>query len=175
MAGDTEVPITPGTGADIAGYLDTAGNVHQKFILEMQGPTDPQDPVKINSSNPLPITLVPGSVGTTRSRINSAATTNATNVKAAAGDLLAFELSNQSTGYRYVKFYDAATAPTVGTTAVAFVITIPPGGMVSPDYTAAGGIPFTTGISYAITAGTGLDADTTAVAAADVSGFLLTK
>ncbi len=45
----------------------------------------------------------------------SAASTNATSLKASAGTLFALYAVNLNAAMRYVKFYDKASAPTVGT------------------------------------------------------------
>src|SRR5690242_4134795 len=45
----------------------------------------------------------------------SAATTNATNIKASAGQVYGYDIYNNNAAVRFVKFYNKATAPTVGT------------------------------------------------------------
>jgi len=47
--------------------------------------------------------------------LSSAATTNATNVKTTYGNLYSLQLQNTSASARYLKLYNKATAPTVGT------------------------------------------------------------
>lgn len=102
----------------------------------------------------------------TASFINSAATTNATAVKASAGTVWSIVASNVNAAARYVKFYNLAVAPTVGTSVPAFTITIPAGGIVQIDG-GANGFRFGTGIALAIT-GAMADSDTTAVAANEI-------
>ena len=102
----------------------------------------------------------------TQSFINSAATTNATSVKASAGTVWSIIASNVNAAARYVKFYNLAVAPTVGTSVPVFTITIPAGGTVQFDG-GSNGIRFGTGIALAIT-GAMADADTTAVAANEI-------
>lgn len=102
----------------------------------------------------------------TQSFINSAATTNATSVKASAGTVWNIVCYNANAAVRYVKFYNLAVAPTVGTSTPVFVIAVPATGtaQISPG---SNGIRFGTGIALAITTGAG-DADATAVAANEI-------
>lgn len=102
----------------------------------------------------------------TQSFINSAATTNATSVKATAGTVWSIIASNVNAAARYVKFYNLAVAPTVGTSVPVFTITIPAGQTVQIDG-GSNGIRFGTGIALAIT-GAMADADTTVVAANEI-------
>lgn len=97
---------------------------------------------------------------------NSAATTNATNIKATAGTVWSIVASNANAAARYVKFYNLTTAPTVGTSVPTFTIAIPANGTVQIDG-GANGIRFGTGIALAITTGVA-DSDTTAVAANEI-------
>lgn len=99
--------------------------------------------------------------------VQSAATTNATSTKTSAGVLYGFSLCNTSAAVKYFKFYNKASAPTVGTDAVALKVLLPAGACVARDITS--GRRFTTGIAYAITGGQA-DSDTAAVAAGDVVG-----
>jgi hypothetical protein len=102
----------------------------------------------------------------TQSFVNSAANTNATSVKASAGTVWSIICSNANAAARYVKFYNLATAPTVGTSVPAFTIAVPANGTVTISG-GANGIRFGTGIALAITAGAA-DSDTAAVAANDI-------
>ena len=98
--------------------------------------------------------------------LTAAATTNATLVKASAGTLKRIVGYNAKASAVYLKLYDKATAPTVGTdtprktlylpTATAFALDM-------DDY-------FGQGIGFAIT-GAAADADTTALVAGDVLGL----
>lgn len=106
--------------------------------------------------------------GLTISRTLSAATTNATSVKASAGQLYGWYISNINAAVRYVKLYNKASAPTVGTDTPVITLAIPgatTGGGTNVDY--SHGIAFATGIAFAITTGVA-DADTGAVAANDL-------
>lgn len=104
--------------------------------------------------------------GATVSRIISAASTNATSVKGTTGQVVGWYLSNQNaSAARYVKLYNKATAPTVGTDATALVLPVPAGG--AANLSLPFGIAFSAGIALAITGGV-TEADTTAVAASEV-------
>jgi hypothetical protein len=98
--------------------------------------------------------------------VNSAATTNATSVKGSAGTLYGVSVSNTGAAAAFVKFYNKATAPTVGTDVPVITLSIPASGTVSP-YLGDLGYRFATGIALAIT-NLAADSDTTAVAANQV-------
>ena len=102
----------------------------------------------------------------TASNINSAATTNAAAVKTSAGTLFAVVASNSGAGAAYVKYYNKASAPTVGTDVPLITIHVPAGGTVTVPIGTLGH-RFATGIALAIT-GAMADSDTTAVAANQV-------
>ena len=102
----------------------------------------------------------------TASNINSAATTNATLVKASAGTLYNIGASNTGGAAAFIKLYNKATAPTVGTDVPVLVLVVPAGGNVDFDLGPMGH-RFATGIGLAIT-NLAADTDTTAVAAAQV-------
>ena len=99
--------------------------------------------------------------------VESAATTNATSTKAAPGTLYGFSLCNNTASAKFFKFYNKATAPTVGTDAVFFKVQIAANGC--RDHTFPRGAFFPNGIAFAIT-GAEANSDTTAVAAGDVAG-----
>lgn len=107
--------------------------------------------------------------GTTTTKVLSAATTNATVIKASAGQIYGLQFVNTGAGWAFVKFYNKATAPTVGTDAVIEIIGIPPGG--AREVNRPIGMPFAAGIGMAIT-GAYTDADTTAVTAGQVVGSI---
>lgn len=102
-------------------------------------------------------------------KVISAASTNATIVKAAAGRVIGWSLGNTSASWRYVKLHNIATLPTAGT-GVVRVIAIPPGGLAQNAFD--GGIGFATGIGMTIVTGSA-DADATAVGLGDVVGELV--
>jgi len=98
--------------------------------------------------------------------LNSAATTNATSVKASSGVLVSVQVSNINAAARFLKLYNKASAPTVGTDVPVLTIPIPAGSVVSPAIN-ANGVTFATGIAFAITAAAA-DSDTTVVAANEI-------
>ena len=109
-------------------------------------------------------------VGYTISRVVSAATTNATSVKASAGQVYGWVLCNNVASAKFVKLYNKASAPTVGTDVPVMTITVPANQTVIIEL--GNGIKFGTGIALAIT-GAYADADTTATAAGDVIANIL--
>lgn len=98
--------------------------------------------------------------------IVSAAGTNVANIKASAGRLLGYVLTNNAATKVYVKFHNTAGTPTAGA-GVVRSIGIPAGQTV--NFTIEGGISFATGIGVSIVTGAA-DSDATGVAANDVVG-----
>src|SRR5574343_139784 len=106
--------------------------------------------------------------GATPYKLISAATTNATSVKASAGQLYSIIAIGTTANIRYLKFYNKASAPTVGTDVPVLTIPVPgntQGAGVAIHFTV--GTVFSTGLAFAITAGV-TDADSAAVGANDV-------
>lgn len=101
-------------------------------------------------------------------RCLSAASTNATSLKASAGTLYALVATNTNAAVRYLKFYNKATSPTVGTDTPVFTFAIP-GNAAGAGFSINldPGAQFGTGIAYAITTGAA-DSDTAAVAANEI-------
>ena len=98
--------------------------------------------------------------------LSSAATTNATLVKAGAGRMFLVIGRNNAAAIRYLKFYNKASAPTVGTDVPVLTIALDASARFEIDLNPYGQF-FTTGIAFAIT-GAVADNDTTAIAAADI-------
>lgn len=101
-------------------------------------------------------------------RLISAASTNATSLKASAGTVYTVFAVNLNAAVRYLKFYNKASAPTVGTDTPVATLPIPAsttGAGFSIDF--GPGFDFATGIAYAVTTGA-TDADTGAVAANEI-------
>lgn len=107
--------------------------------------------------------------GWTPYKLVSAASTNATSVKASAGVLGMATVSNVNAAVRYLKFYNKASAPTVGTDTPVLTFAIPgntagAGSNVPiPDV----GLAFTTGIAFALTV-EATDAGSTGVAVSEI-------
>jgi hypothetical protein len=98
--------------------------------------------------------------------VNSAATTNATSLKATSGSLYELSITNLSAAPKFVKLYNKATAPTVGTDVPVRTIEVAANASRDIEFGALGKL-FTTGIAFAITGAQPI-ADATAVAAGDV-------
>jgi hypothetical protein len=95
----------------------------------------------------------------------SAASTNATSVKASAGQVYSVQVMNINSAARYLKLYDKASSPTVGTDTPVKTLLIPgntagAGMVLNWDK----GLVFSSGIAFALTTGI-TDADTGAVSA----------
>lgn len=119
-------------------------------------------PISIATNTPILTPTTSG--GLTVSHTVSAASTNATVIKASAGQVYGWYIYNSNTSARKVVFHNASTTPTAGAS-VFYSLMIPPtaGANVFGDI----GIPFSTGI--AMTMVTGLaDSDATAVALNDL-------
>jgi hypothetical protein len=100
----------------------------------------------------------------------AAATTNPTIVKAAAGKVLGWSLSNTTAAWVYVKLHNQATAPTAGT-GVVRTIGIPPNDK-SEFFSEGGAFAFSAGIGLTTVTGAA-DADATAVTLNAIVGELM--
>lgn len=105
--------------------------------------------------------------GATPYHLVSAASNNATSVKASAGTVYDVQCFNTNASPRYLKFYDKATAPAPATDVPVKVIMMP-GNASGAGATAAFpvGVNFANGIAIAIVTGIA-DNDNTAVGASD--------
>lgn len=134
--------------------------------------TEPIPAIQVTGTQPVSGSLTSAGATTntpatpTPSNINSAATTNATSVKATAGTVYSIVATNTGAAAAYLKLYNKASAPTVGTDVPVLTIVLPAGGTVSAQFGALGH-RFATGIALAITNGAA-DTDTAAVAASQV-------
>jgi hypothetical protein len=99
-----------------------------------------------------------------KTHLISAATTNPTIVKASAGRLLGWRISNTNVAWRYIKLHNQATSPTAGT-GVVETIAVPPNGIAQGEIPV--GSAFTTGIAMTTVTGSA-DTDTTAVGIGDL-------
>lgn len=102
-------------------------------------------------------------------KVASAASTNATSVKASEGRVMGWSLTNTTASFKYFRLYNKASAPTVGTDSPVLVVGLPPNSTTISDPVC--GMAFATGIAYAIT-GAVADLDATVTAANDVVGGL---
>lgn len=129
------------------------------------------------ASEPNPAMTVIGTVATSGSAtttpltptahaLSSAGNTNPTSVKSTAGTVYAICASNTNAAVRYLKVYNKASAPTVGTDVPILTLGIQPSVPLEFDFGPLG-YRFSAGIAYALTTGA-TDADTAAVAAAEI-------
>jgi hypothetical protein len=117
--------------------------------------------------------LVPQtSGGLTMSHVIAAASTNATSLKASAGQLYGASIYNNATYPVYLKFYNKASAPTVGTDTIVYEVAVQAG--TEREVHTEEGLAFGTGIAWALTKGI-TDADATAVLISDAGIDLLYK
>lgn len=100
-------------------------------------------------------------------KVLTAASTNATAVKASSGRLIGWSLANTTAAVKVVHVHNLAVAPTVGTSVPMFSIVLPPNAHKEAQFDA--GLAMSTGISYSIT-GAIADLDTTVTAVGDVIG-----
>jgi len=130
--------------------------------------TDITNPVAVTNAGTFAVQSQPTPVATgglTIERLIGAATTNATSVKASAGQVYGAYVSNVNASPVFLKLYNKASAPTVGTDTPVMTLLIPGNASgVAGAFEFSMGIAFATGIAFAIT-GLVADADTTAVAA----------
>lgn len=108
--------------------------------------------------------------GGTSSRINAANSTNATSLKASAGQVYGIDVFNVAAYNVFLKLYNKASSPTVGTDTPFMTIPVQASGGVSLRWNM--GLPMGTGIAYAITK-LQADSDTTVVATGDLTGLTL--
>lgn len=96
---------------------------------------------------------------------SAAATTNPTSVKSSLGNLYQIQGYCAAAAPVFLKLYNKASAPTVGTDTPIWTRRLAPGAEFSLPFS---GFLFSTGLAFAITAARA-DSDTTAVAAGDVT------
>lgn len=120
--------------------------------------------ISSGSITPLP-SATTGGFNTTHHLV-SAASTNATSVKASAGTIGLITVSNKNAAPVYFKLYNKASAPTVGTDTPVMTVLVPTNGTVVVPHPT--GLRLSTGIAYALTTGLAV-ADTGAVTAGDVA------
>ena len=107
--------------------------------------------------------------GLTMHKTTSAASANATSVKASAGQVYAIQCFSVNAAVRYLKLYNKASAPTVGTDTPVKTLAIP-GNTAGAGFVLhiPQGLAFGTGIAFALTT-EATDAGTTGVAADEIT------
>lgn len=138
--------------------------------------------LRVAQATDCPVTVVDGGAslttdnpaiatgGYTPGKLISAASTNATLIKASPGTLGFLCASNINSSPRYLKVYNSAVAPTVGTTVPVFTFLIPgntAGAGTNVAIASAKGINFSAGISISLNTGVA-DTDAGAVAANEI-------
>lgn len=146
----------------------TSGTQSWRFVQGTYA-TEPIPGAQVSATQPVNGTVTANQgtlVAPTALNINSAATTNATSVKTSAGTLYNISASNTNAAARYLKLYNKASAPVVGTDVPVLILLLPAGASIDHDFGLVGH-RFTTGIALALTTGIA-DSDTGAVAANEI-------
>ena len=155
--------LVEGATTDAAVVGDNSGSLSAK----LRGLTKILNDVWNSTSHWLNVALQASTTGgSTPSHTMSAASTNATSLKASAGQVYGLSISNANAAARYFKLYNKASAPTVGTDTPVLTLQVPANGTVIRAYPV--GLALGTGIAWAATAVI-TDADTTAIGANDLS------
>ena len=181
------VSIAGKQSSDLAGNLATTTTVPTIFIATLLGyqffrarftayTSGTASAVAYLSRESVSVTAVPSSPtntvvasttssGTTFYAVNSAATTNAASIKASGANFYGMSVMNASASTKYVRFFNKASSPTVGTDVPIMVVAVPATSSKEIQYVPA--MRFSTGLAVAITGGAAAT-DSTAVAAGDV-------
>lgn len=158
------IPVSPSlpSGASTAAN-QTTGNTSLATIAGAVGNAIPAGTAiigKVGIDQTTPgttnaVQAIPGTTGgLTTFYLTAAASTNATNVKASAGQLYRAELSNNSATLAYVSFYNTSGTPTCGTSIV-YQMMIPANSTSGAGWVSAGsmGLAFSSGIGICVTTG----------------------
>lgn len=179
-AGVAPVDATTGLVVNIGPGVDlgsgTGGSKTQRMLVDSSqlgtlGNTTMSTsvPVTIASDQTIAVKAVTTANGETASRVNAANSTNATSLKASAGNVFEIDVYNVAAYAVFLKLYNKASSPTVGTDTPVWTIPIAAGSGFSRVFPL--GRNFGTGIAYAITK-LQADSDTTVVAAGDLTGSI---
>jgi len=157
------VSITAGAGT-IIGTEDIGGGVQIQRVKMQWGGAGTA--AEVANATPLPVNIIPnGGQGASRYYRTSTATTNADTIVGAAATLYHISATNTNASVRYLRLYNKASNPTVGSDAVVHCWAIPGNGGIVLDI--ANGWRFTTGIALSLTTGAA-DSNTSAVAADEI-------
>lgn len=132
--------------------------------------TEPIPAAQVSATQPVSGSVTSTPATPTAYTLSGAATTNAAVVKATAGTLYSILVSNTAASTVFLKLYNKATAPTVGTDVPVAVVPVPASGLQQLSLGALGH-RFGAGIGIAITAGAA-DTDTAAITASTAKVFL---
>jgi hypothetical protein len=143
----------------------TASSIATWTIQRGSYATEPIPGSQVSGTQPVSGTVTANTTPTagTTGNLVTAATTNATSWKTSAGNLFEITVSNPTATATYVKLYNKASAPTVGTDTPVLTIPVAAGACV-PIQFGAQGKRFATGIALAAT-GAAASTDTTATVA----------
>jgi hypothetical protein len=170
-----------------AGATAAANSIEMGGVYNSSAPSPSngqQEPLQLDSTGKLlvnctgcsagsTVSLIPATTGgVTMSHLIAAASTNGTSLKASAGQLYGASIYNNAAYPVYLKFYNLATTPTVGTSTVVYEVPVQAG--TEREVHSDEGLAFGTGIAYAITKGI-TDADATALLLSDASVDLIYK
>lgn len=136
---------------------------YQMTKIDGQGTNRVDKAVPIYMTGGITYTTETGTLYPSVSTLTTAATTNATSVKTTAGNVFELDVTNTSASAMYLKLYNKASAPTVGTDIPISTIPIPATSFQSFTFGRLGK-RFASGIAFALT-GAMAATDTTAVAA----------
>lgn len=160
----TNKTLKDGAGADFTAAVYTPG----------RDAASASGPVALSTEDKAALDLVAGRLpaAPTNFFLNSAATTNGALIITATAGLQSFYATNSGATVAFVKLYNKASAPTVGTDVPEMIIPVPAAvagvpGVSAPIDCGFNGLLFNLGLGIAIT-GAATDADTTAVAAGQV-------
>ena len=155
-----------GSGGDTFAADDVGGVKHTRVKCEWGADGAVND---TSATAPFPVQLIASTTsGCTLHSAVSAASANATNVKASAGKLHGLYVSNINAATRYIKLYNSASAPTAGSGTPVMRLMIP-GSTTGGGFTMSipHGIAFSSGIGYTLVTGAD-DTSSTGVAASEL-------
>ena len=130
----------------------TASSIATWTIQRGSYATEPVPAAQISGTQPVSGSVAITPVAGTQYSIATAASTNAAIVKASAAILTEVTISNVTAATIYVKLYNKATAPTVGTDVPMLTIPVAAGAFLPVNF-APIGKRFLTGLGTAVTAG----------------------
>ena len=181
---DSSIVITEGSGKNIDTRTEETNANHRQVVVLGDpatnagvAPVDVTSGLKVNlgTDNDVTANVLPATSGGLTIYRNIDLDETGVNVKNAAGQVYGWYIYNNATTTRYVKLYNIASAPTVGTTTPVMTIAVPGstnGGAANVEFT--NGIAFATGIGIGATTGVA-DNNTGAPAANDLVINLLYK
>lgn len=137
--------------------------------LVLSGGGNGSQSVWFPTDQPVPNKVQVQSNGMTSSRVVAAASTNATNLKASNGAIGEIDVFNVAAYDVFLKIYNKASSPTVGTDTPVWTVPIKAGTGYSRHFPR--GKWLGTGVSYAITK-LQADSDTTVLVAGDLTGSI---